>query len=111
MFGTFKETNLKTTMKRTQLTEEEAEKRVVSQFPSIEALLECEDFSKVNKNFAEVHEALEKINRSRGGLGKSTDVRKALKAIERVMDLLRELLKIKYQMNSSPGDSHPQKKI
>lgn len=99
-------------MKKIMLPEEEDddEAKVISHFPSIESLLESEDFSKVNQSFTEVHESLEKISRGRGGMGKTAEARKAMKAIERVMDLLRDLLKLKYQMNSSSGDSSPQRK-
>lgn len=79
------------------------------QFPELEKLVQSEDFDKINKNFAAAYEALEKISKGRGGLGKSRDAKKAMKSIERVMDLLRELLKLKYQMAQS-GESAPQGK-
>ena len=97
-------------MKRTILPDEDDESRIIHQFPSLEGLLESEDFSKVNRGFTEAYESLEKLSRGRGGMGKTAEARKAMKAIERVMDLLRDLLKLKYQMNSSSGDSTPQKK-
>lgn len=73
------------------------------QFPEIEKLLETEDFSRINANFQQAYEALEKMSRGRGGMGKSRDARKAMKAIERVMDLLRDLLKLKYQLKENGG--------
>lgn len=78
--------------------EEEKEVNIAGQFPEIERLLETEDFDKINKSFAAAYESLEKVARGSGGLGKSRDARKAMKAIERVMDLFRELLKYKYQL-------------
>ena len=74
------------------------EAKSATQFPEIERLIETEDFDRINKNFTAAYEKLEKIAKGRGGLGKSRDAKKAMKAIERVMDLLRELLKLKYQM-------------
>ncbi len=75
-------------------------------FPEIEKIIQSEDFTKLNKSFTAAYEALEKISKGQG-LGKSRDALKAMKAIERVMDLLRELLKFKYQMAES-GVSRPQ---
>ena len=77
------------------------------QFPEIERLIESEDFDGINKTLSEAYEKLEKISAGRGGLGKSKDDRRAMKAIEKVMDLLRELLKLKYQM-AETGASSPQ---
>lgn len=75
-----------------------AEEAIAAQFPQIERLIETEDFSKINASFKAAYSSLEKIGRGGGGMGKSKDARKAMKAIERIMDLLRDLLKIKYQL-------------
>ncbi len=66
-------------------------------YPSIEKLIDSEDFTLVNQNFTQAYEALEKLSRESGGLKKTKEAKKGMKAIERVMDLLRELLKLKYQ--------------
>lgn len=82
-----------------------------SQFPEIEKLLETEDFEPINRSFRAAYEKLDKMSKGRGGLGKaskSEGARKAMKAIERVMDLFRYLLKMKYETGS--GDSAPQGK-
>lgn len=76
-------------------------------YPEIERLLETEEFDKVNQNFTQAYEQLEKLAKGRSsGLGRSQHARKAMKAIERVMDLLRELLKYKYQMGKPGVSSH-----
>jgi len=80
-----------------------------TQFPEIERLLQTEDFNKINRSFTAAYEQLEKISKGRGGLGKSRDARKGMKAIERVMDLLRDLLKLKYQL-AEGGETTPQVK-
>lgn len=79
---------------------EEAESAMGPQasYPEIEKLIDSENFDTVNKNFSEAYEALDRISKERGGLKKSGEAKKAMKAIERVMDLLRELLKLKYQL-------------
>lgn len=83
----------------TQKTDD-AERQVIAQFPEIERLIESEDFDRINKSFTAAYEELERQTKSAGGLGKSRDAKKAMKALERVMDLLRELLKMKYQIQS-----------
>jgi hypothetical protein len=85
---------------------------ITQQFPEIDRLLETEDFNRINKEFTTIYEELEKATKGSGGLGKSSktqEARKAMKAIERVMDLLRDLLKLKYQMEKG-GVPTPQRK-
>lgn len=78
-------------------------------YPAVEKLIETEDFAKVNQNFGKIYSELEKISKEKGGLGKSQQARKGMKALEKVMDLLAELLKLKYRlvaaMESSKGGS------
>ena len=76
-------------------------------YPSIEKLVASEDFREIDKNLGAAHQALEKISKE-GGLGKARDARKAMKAIEKVKDLLAELVRLKRQ--SLSGDSGPQVK-
>lgn len=67
-------------------------------YPRIEQLLDTEEFDPINKSFAAAYGELEKISRQKAGLGKSKQAKKAMKAYQLVMDLLKELLKLKYQM-------------
>ncbi len=78
-------------------------------FPEIERLIQTEEFETVNKGFSTIYDSLEKIAKGRGGMGKTRDARKAMKSIERVMDLIRDLLKLKYQLNQT-GVAPPQGK-
>ncbi|MBI2083125.1 MAG: hypothetical protein HYT76_06105 [Deltaproteobacteria bacterium] len=80
-----------------------------ARYPEITKLLETEDFNRVNKNFMATFQALEKMSKMKG-LKKASDARKGMKAIERVMDLLRELLKKKYEIMEKNGNSAPQDK-
>ena len=82
---------------------------IATQFPEIDHLLQTEDFDRINKSFAEAYDTMEKLSKSRGGLGKSRDARKVMRAIERVTDLLKDLLKLKYQMDRG-GEQTPQEK-
>jgi hypothetical protein len=86
-----------------QTPPQDAEAQPVHQFPEIEKLIESEDFDRINKSFTAAYEELEKLGKSKGGLGKSRDAKKAMRAIERVMDLLRELLKVKFQIQQGGG--------
>jgi hypothetical protein len=97
-------------MKKEGMKTTRQELDLAAQFPEIEKLMESEDFSKVNKQLGDAYHALEKLSRGKGGLGKSSEARKGMKAIERVMDLLRELLKMKYKLMESEVPTSPQKK-
>ena len=66
-------------------------------YPAIEELIEKEDFTLVNKTFALAYEELEKAAKG-GGLKKGKEARKAMKALERTMDLLAEILRLKYEL-------------
>ncbi len=67
-------------------------------YPEIEELIETEDFSEVNEKFQEAYNELEQISKKKKGLKKSKDSKQAMKAIELVMELFRELLTIKYRL-------------
>jgi hypothetical protein len=96
-------------MARPPLRDLTPQDETVAQFPEIEKLIDSEDFSKINQSLTAAYEELEKVSKARGGMGKSRDAKKAMKAIERVMDLLRELLKVKYRL-SEGGAPTPQPK-
>ncbi|MBI1910163.1 MAG: hypothetical protein HYS22_08355 [Deltaproteobacteria bacterium] len=70
-------------------------------YPAIEKLIDTEEFATVNKNFGAAYSELEKITKQKGGLGKVKQARKGMKALEKVMDLLAELLKLKYRLMAS----------
>ncbi|MBI2066618.1 MAG: hypothetical protein HYW02_07595 [Deltaproteobacteria bacterium] len=68
-----------------------------AKYPEITRLLETEDFEKVNKDFAKTYGELEKLSKSKG-MKKAADAVKGMKAIEKAIDLLKNLLKRKYEM-------------
>ena len=80
-------------------------------YPSIEKLLESEDFDALNKHYASAYEALEKIAKQKG-LGKAREAKKAMKALERVAELLNYLLRLKLEVMAAQegGEKKPQKK-
>ncbi|MBI4237074.1 MAG: hypothetical protein HY696_01490 [Deltaproteobacteria bacterium] len=67
-------------------------------YPAVEDLIDSEAFDPVNQAFESAYQQLEGVARQKGGLKKSREARKAMRSIELVMDLLRELLTIKYQL-------------
>lgn len=67
-------------------------------YPEIECLIDSEDFSEINVKFKEAYDKLEELSRHKRGLKKSREAKKAMKALDLVMDLFRELLTIKYRL-------------
>ena len=67
-------------------------------YPAIEALVESEDFSEVNKAFEKAYRELETLAQKKKGLKKGREAEKGMVAIERVIALFKELVSIKYQM-------------
>lgn len=68
-------------------------------YPIIEKLIDSEDFSKVNKTMSASYDTLERMLKQKtGGLKKQKMVREALKAYDLTIDLIRDLLKAKYEI-------------
>lgn len=82
----------------------------VSGYPRIEKLLDSEDFEPLNKSFTQSYEELEKISRQKAGLNKSKQAKKAMRAYQLVMDLFKELLRLKYDMIEATKKQEGQKK-
>lgn len=86
-------------------------------YPMMEKLLETEDFNRINESMSRGYEQLEKmLSQKTGGLGKQKNLRKALKAYDLTIALLRELLKKKYEMigqnlKTPPAAAAPAKKM
>lgn len=80
------------------ITQSATPKGPTAGYPEVERLIETEDFAEVNEKFKEAYEKLDVIARHKRGLKKSRDAKKAMKAMELVMDLFRELLTIKYRL-------------
>lgn len=67
-------------------------------YPRVEQLIDSEDFAEINEAFEGVYAKLAEIDRQKKGLKKGREAKKAMKSMELVMDLFRELLAIKYQL-------------
>lgn len=67
-------------------------------YPSIERLMDTEDFSTVNDTFAAAYGELTQTAKVKRGLKKSREAKKAMLAIELTMNLFKELLEIKYKI-------------
>ncbi len=84
----------------------EAQENFFLQFPEIEKVLKKnpEDFK---AHFGELRESLEKLSRTASGMNKKKETRKAMKAVERTMDLFRELfrMKVDFDVKEKCGES------
>ncbi len=67
-------------------------------YPRVEKLVETEDFAEINEAFEGAYAGLAEIAGKKRGLKKSREAKKVMKAMELVMDLFRDLLAIKYQL-------------
>jgi len=68
-------------------------------YPLMESLIESEDFSKVNTSMSGCYDILERqLKQKSGGLSKQKKIRQALKAYDLTIDLIRFLLKTKYEL-------------
>ncbi len=79
-------------------------------YPRIERLIDTEGFDPINKSFATAFGELEKISKQKAGLGKAKLAKKAIRSYELVMDLLKELLKLKYQLAEASKQNPGSKK-
>lgn len=83
-------------MKKSEKQEGRGE-RIVG-YPNVEKLIDSEDFSEINKSFETAYNELSEIARKKSGYGKGKDSKTAMKSLELVMDLLRDLLALKYKL-------------
>ncbi|MDO8494177.1 MAG: hypothetical protein Q7S68_02445 [Deltaproteobacteria bacterium] len=74
------------------------EQKATLGYPLVEKLIDSEDFNEVNKAFQSAYKDLESLSKVKGGLRKSGEAKKAMVALEKASELLKELLKIKYRL-------------
>ena len=67
-------------------------------YPAVEGLIETEDFSELNAVFEAAYAELLAITKRKKGFKTQRDAKKVMKALELTLDLLRELLAIKYHL-------------
>ncbi len=67
-------------------------------YPIMEGLIETEDFTKVNATMSACYDLLERQLKQKGGLAKQKKIRQSLQAYDLTIDLIRFLLKMKYDM-------------
>lgn len=67
-------------------------------YPRVEKLIDSEDFDEINRSFQQAYTGLEKIAKEKRGLGKGKEAKKAMRALEKCSELLKELLQIKYRL-------------
>jgi hypothetical protein len=67
-------------------------------YPAIERLIDTEDFNELNQAFEAAYAELLAASKRKKGLKTQREAKKAMKALELTLDLLRELLAIKYKL-------------
>ena len=73
-------------------------------YPRVEKLIDTEDFTEINEAFEGAYGQLAELERHKKGLKKGRDAKKVMRAMELVMDLFRELLAIKYQLQEMQAE-------
>lgn len=81
-----------------ETVERDGKRTLSAGYPAVEKLIDSEEFSQINRVFEAAYAELEAINRKKRGLKKGRDAKKAMRAIEHIMDLFKELLEIKYRL-------------
>ncbi len=74
-------------------------------YPRVEQLIDTEDFTEVNEAFEVAYADLGGLVSKSRSIKKGKDAKKAMKAMELTMDLFRDLLEIKYQLQAMQKDS------
>jgi transposase-like protein len=69
-------------------------------YPAIEKLIDSENFNQINAVFEKAYNELSEQAKVKRGLKKSREAKKAIHAIELIMSLFKELLEIKYKIQS-----------
>lgn len=67
-------------------------------YPAIERLIDTEDFSEINGTFEHAYSELFDISKKKRGLKTQRDAKRAMRSLELTLELLRELLAIKYHL-------------
>lgn len=67
-------------------------------YPAVEKLIDTEDFNEINAAFEAAYGELLGISKKKKGMKLQREAKKAMRALELTMDLLRELLAIKYRL-------------
>ena len=75
-------------------------------YPAIEKLIDTEDFEEVNSAFEVAYAELLDISKKKKGLKTQRDAKKAMHSLELTMELLRELLAIKYRLQEQAKKQH-----
>ncbi len=72
--------------------------KISAGYPAVEDLIETEQFDAVNKAFGDAYGQLTEIAKKKKGLNAVKGAKAAMLAIDHVMELLKELLAVKYAL-------------
>lgn len=73
-------------------------------YPAVEALIDSENFEPINQSFAKAYGALDDVVKKKKGLKTVAEAKQAMRAIDRVVELFKELLSIKYEILREHGE-------
>lgn len=67
-------------------------------YPAVEELIENEQFDPINQAFGDAYAQLSEMAKKKTGLKTAKGAKAAMQAIDHVMELLKELLAVKYAL-------------
>ncbi len=73
-------------------------------YPAVEALIDSENFEPINQSFAKAYGALNDVVKKKKGMKTVAEAKQAMRAIDRVVELFKELLSIKYELLREQGE-------
>ncbi len=85
-------------MKNTNSTPVQAERYGQAGYPTVEKLIDTEDFDAINLAFEEAYGELFEMSKKKKSFGTQRDIKRMMRSLELTLDLFRELLAIKYRL-------------
>ena len=67
-------------------------------YPAVEKLIDTEDFEELNATFEAAYVELMELSKKKKGLRTQKEAKQIMRSLELTLDLLRELLAIKYRL-------------
>jgi hypothetical protein len=76
-----------------------------SGYPAIEKLIDTEEFDVLNAAFEDAYMQLQEVSSRKKGFKTQREAAKVMKTLELTLDLLRELLALKYRLQETSSES------
>lgn len=85
-------------MKKTNPDASKADRYGQAGYPTVEKLIDTEDFDAINLAFEEAYGELFEMSKKKKSFGTQRDIKRVMNSLELTLDLFRELLAIKYRL-------------